>query len=348
MKPSDHTLLVTGANGFVGGHLLQRALKRGYNIRATIRSQRAQELILTQFSEYSSQLSFALIPGITSPEFYKTAFDGANITGVIHLASPVHLHPEDNIRDMLEPAIKGAVSIVQAVSRYAPTVQRIVNTSSFAAMLDVSQGFRPGYTYDEDDWNPMTYEEAAKAGPLGAYCASKALAEKGMWEYMKSEPKPTFDLVSVNPAVIYGPHVYPIRDLNALNPSCAAIWALVDAPSIPAPDYAAYVDVRDVADALLLAFETPKARGERLLVAQHFDWQSAADAARSALPETARTRIPKDVPMNDERWRNEVYAVDGSKSPKILGFQYLTLQDTIGDSLKQYLEVEEKTRQAKD
>ncbi|KAH0525787.1 hypothetical protein TsFJ059_009204 [Trichoderma semiorbis] len=345
MAPSDHTLLVTGATGYVAGHVIHQALTKGYNVRACVRSESAREKILATFPNYGPQLSFALVKGITRPEFFKDAFADGAVTGVIHLASPILLNPEDNRRDTLDPAINGAKSIIEAAKLFGPSVQRVVNTSSMAALLDVSKGLRPGHTYSEKDWNPMTYDEAAEADPISAYCASKALAEKSMWELMESgDAKPTFSFVSVNPSMIYGPEFYPITGLTGLKPSTAYAWAIVDAPEVPPSDYAGVVDVRDVAEALLLAFETPKAAGQRYLLAKHFDWQTAADAIREALGEPDRSRIPAGSPgsMDNGAWKSVTYGVDGSKAVRELGFEYRPLKDTMGDAIKQLLDVEKK------
>ncbi|KAL7787305.1 hypothetical protein V8C43DRAFT_289275 [Trichoderma afarasin] len=328
MAPSDHTLLVTGATGYVAGHVIHQALTKGYNVRACVRSESAREKILATFPNYGSQLSFAPVKDITSPEFFKDAFADGAVTGVIHLASPVHLSPEDNKRDMLDPAINSAKSIIEAAKLFGPSVQRVINTSSMAALLDISKG-----------------DEAAEADPVSVYCASKALAEKGMWEFMESgDNKPTFSFVSVNPSMVFGPDFYPITGLAGLKASAARAWALVDAKDVPPPDFCGVVDVRDVAKALLSAFEIPEAAGQRYLLAKHFEWQTAADAAREALEEPDRSRIPAGSPgsMDNGAWKSVTYGVDGSKAVRELGFEYRPLKDTMGDTIKQLLEVERK------
>jgi nucleoside-diphosphate-sugar epimerase len=65
-------------------------------------------------------------------------------------------------RDLLDPAVGGATAVLEASKRYGPSIRRVVNTSSFAAICDFSQGFRPGYTYTEKDWNLMTYDHMCK------------------------------------------------------------------------------------------------------------------------------------------------------------------------------------------
>lgn len=346
MAPSDHTLLITGATGYVAGHIIHQALAKGYNVRACIRSESSRTKILSTFPDHSTQLTFATVKNITNPDFFRDAFADHSITGVIHTASPVHLSPKDNKRDMLDPAINGSTSIIEASKMYGPSVHRVVHISSMAAMLDISKGLRPGYTYSEEDWNPMTYEEAAVADPLSVYCASKSLGEKHVWKIMESnDAKPAFSLVSINPSVIYGPQIYPVAGLTNLNRSAGRVWALVDAPMIPAPDYGGAVDVRNVAEAVLTAFETPSAAGHRYLLAKHFDWQSAADAARKALKEPHRSRIPTGRPgsMDHGAWRSVIYGVDGSKAERELGLKYLSLEETIGEAVMQLLDVEMKT-----
>ena len=53
----------------------------------------------------------------------------------------------------------------------------------------------PFFRYTEKDWNPTTYEEAKNTDHGGiAYCASKVLAEKAGWEFMKENGNLSFDL----------------------------------------------------------------------------------------------------------------------------------------------------------
>lgn len=75
-------------------------------------------------------------------------------------------------------------------------------------MIDISQGERPGHTYTERDWNPMTYEEAVHENTSGAeaYCAAKGLAEQAAWKFMR-EHDLSFDLVTILPPLVYGPNV---------------------------------------------------------------------------------------------------------------------------------------------
>lgn len=341
-SPSEQTLLVTGANSFVAGPIIKLALEKGYHVRGTVRSEVSTAKLRATFADYGSRLSFAIVPDMTWIESYEAAFAGvaAPITGVINVAAKFALKVEDNTRDLLNPAIGGATAILEATKRYGPDVRRIVNTSSIACILDLSQGLRLGYTYTEKDWNPVTYEQAASADAVTAYCASKALAEKAMWWWMAAE-KPSFTLATTQPTWVFGPHVGGLSGTAPLNTSSQTLFRLLDAETVPHTDFAAFVDVRVLAAAHIAAFEREEAAGQRFLLGTHFDYQSAVDAARAEIPEL-RSRLPVGNPGAGQT--EKVYQVDGSKAERILGIKYISLNESMRDSFAQFLEAEKRTR----
>lgn len=89
-------------------------------------------------------------------------------------------------------------------------------TSSFAAIVDPGKGLAPGYTYSEDDWNPITREEAEES-PMAGYRASKTYAEKAAWDFLEKE-KPNFTISTINPPMVFGPIVGVTR--SSLRCSC--------------------------------------------------------------------------------------------------------------------------------
>lgn len=76
---------------------------------------------------------------------------------VLHTASPFHFNIQDPVKDFLDPAIKGTTGILKAIKAYAPSVKRVVITSSFAAIVNSKQHPK---VYSEKEWNPVTWEEA--------------------------------------------------------------------------------------------------------------------------------------------------------------------------------------------
>jgi len=326
---SSTTFLVTGANGYIGLHIIKMALEKGYNVIGTVRSESSAQTIKDTFPEYTSpQLSTAIVKDITSAEQYKDVLDG--VTAIIHTASPFSFAAKDMKKEILDPAVAGAVAILEAAHKYGPSVNRVVSTSSFASIVNLGEGNREGYTYTEKDWNPMTYEVAATKDAVTAYAASKGLAEKAQWEWMEKN-KPSFGFTSINPGWVFGPNVVALP-ISKLGQSSTLLWELLDAKEVPAPDFRNGVDVRDVTAAHVLAATNPKASGERFLLGQTFSWQKAADAIRESMPEL-KSRVPIEGPNS----KTPGYEVDGSKSATVLGFTYTPLTETVKDSLTQYL-----------
>ena len=72
-------------------------------------------------------------------------------------ACDLSVHNRKDVKnDLLLPAIKGTTEVLKAVKAYGPTVKRVVVTSSFASISEVTKGDRPGYVYTEKDWNPVS------------------------------------------------------------------------------------------------------------------------------------------------------------------------------------------------
>ncbi|KAI2633146.1 NAD(P)-binding protein [Hypomontagnella submonticulosa] len=332
------TVLVTGGGGFVGGQIIREALESGFSVRVTARTASSAARTVARYPAYAAFLSTAVIPDMTVAESYAEAFADGSIVGIVHSASPFVLAPEDNVRDLLDPAVRGATSILEAAHRYGGgKVKRVVATSSFASVVDVAKGKRPGYTYSEKDWNPATWEEAAAADGVSAYCASKKLAERAMWDWMAAHADDaSFALTTVCPPWVFGPYAVPPTSTEGLSESVLLLDGVIDAPAVPPFDFGGYADSREVAFAHVRALEAPGAAGRRFVVGQDFRYQRAVDVARERLPAIAG-RLPRG---NVGEWE-DAYHIDGSEVTRVLGLKYGTLEDTVLQTYSQLIKARE-------
>jgi nucleoside-diphosphate-sugar epimerase len=116
---------------------------------------------------------------------------------------------------LIDPAVIGTTGILKSIKKSAPSVKSVVITSSFAAIVNGSKGFWPGHSYSEDDWNPITQDEAQE-NPMMGYRASKTFAENAAWEFVKNE-KPNFTISTINPPMVFGPIVSCRRLVQTLS-----------------------------------------------------------------------------------------------------------------------------------
>jgi len=57
-------VLVTGANGFAAIHIVDVLLKKGYSVRATIRSESKGTHLKKIFEKYGDKLEFVIVPDV--------------------------------------------------------------------------------------------------------------------------------------------------------------------------------------------------------------------------------------------------------------------------------------------
>lgn len=335
---SKGTVLITGASSFIGAHVLEQFLSQGTPVRGAVRSQDSADRILRVNTQYASLLSFAIVPDITAPGAFDEAVKG--VEGVIHMASPFIMSTQDNEKDLLIPAIEGTTRVLESTYQHAPQVKRVVITSSFASIVDLSKGFREGYVYSEKDFNPATYDEAKFKDGGFAYCASKALAEKAAWKFV-DEKKPNFTISVINPPVVYGPNHHYINNLNEINTSSAMFYSLMNGSRIEVPptSFWAIVDVRDVAVAHKAAYYSPEAAGQRYFTTSGlFSFQQICDILREEFPEL-RGRVPVGNPGEPI---TGVYNVDNTKAKKELGIEFIPLRQMVIDTAKNFLDIEKR------
>lgn len=125
-------VLVTGGTGFVGSHAVLRLLADGYQVRATVRSERrAEELrgLLATHRVGPEQLEFA-IADLTSDEGWAAATRGCDV--VLHVASPFPAVAPSDPEELIGPARDGTLRVLRAARTEG--VRRVVLTSSFAAV----------------------------------------------------------------------------------------------------------------------------------------------------------------------------------------------------------------------
>ncbi|KAI7156982.1 NAD(P)-binding protein, partial [Hortaea werneckii] len=262
-------VLLTGGSGFIAAHVLDILLQHGHSVVTTVRSQDKAKKIADNHAQYGpDKLSFAIVEDIAK----EGAFDQAVVSDppfetVIHTASPFHFNVTDVQKELLDPAIIGTTGILKSIKKSAPSVKRVVITSSFASIINPYKGSWPEHTYTETDWNPITQQQAIE-NPANGYRASKTFAERAAWEFLEKE-KPNFSIATMCPPLVLGPIVHYLNSLDALNTSNQRVRDIMMGKAkdeIPPTGTFIWVDVRDLALCHVLAMEKEGAANKRFFI----------------------------------------------------------------------------------
>lgn len=252
-------VLVTGGNGFIAQHCVAQLLTRGYAVRATLRDLSGEPRLrraMAKSDEQDRQLSFVRAD-LTQDQGWSEALEG--ITFVLHTASPVPMRPPRNEDEVLVPARDGTLRVLRAAA--AARVKRVVLTSSIAAIVSGKSHARD-VVYGEGEWSEL-------GGKISAYSKSKTLAERAAWDLQRSLAAPErFELCTINPSYVIGPNLS-----GAFNTSNEIVRKLLarEVPGVPRIFFP-LVDVRDLAEAHLLAMEHQSANGRRFVASAEDYW----------------------------------------------------------------------------
>lgn len=272
------TVLVTGASGFIAGHVILALLARGYKVRGTLRNPTRGSEVIRTLRPHAPEADYIQFcrASLEDDGGWRDAVNGCKY--VVHVASPLPTVLPREAEALIRPAREGALRVLRAAR--AEGVRRVVMTSSVAA---VAYSSNRRAVCDETDWSdPDDLKDNT------AYTRSKTLAERAAWEDIAQNGGP--ELVTVNPALVLGPVLD--KDFSA---SVEVVRQLLsgEVPASPRVGFGV-VDVRDVADLHLRAMEVPSAAGQRFIASTDFLWMAEiATILREGLPGRATRKLPR-------------------------------------------------------
>lgn len=242
--------------------------------------------------------------------------------------------PELDPNELILPAVNGTLGILKSALG-SSSVKRVVVTSSVTAAWQPVHKYTP-ITYSEDDWNDFSIklveEKGKDAPPFLKYAASKTLAEKAAWAFVK-EQNAKFDLVTILPGHIWGRIISEttadIQGSNRtlLNPLKSAALANKTPQSAKAEWYP--VDIRDVSKHHVEALLVPAAGGERLLsIASTVSTQDTINLINQNPIEGII--VPQSESLGD--WKPEV-EISREKIQRILGIEFYPMAETVRETV---------------
>jgi dihydroflavonol-4-reductase len=248
-------VLVTGATGYIGLHCIHQLLNQGYAVNGSVRSPERKDEIFEALKNHNTSTEHLNLFtfDLNDDEGWDQGMEGCDY--LLHVASPIALenHDEDFF---VKPAVAGVKRAMKFAKKH--NVKKVVLTSSVAAIFETME--TKSY-YDETDWSDPDNPA------ISHYSKSKTLAEKAAWDYVEKENHP-FELAVINPALVIGPSLS--GDLGESNK--AIVMVATGKMPVAVPLQFGYVDVRDVAEAHILAMQNPASNGERFALAEKDLW----------------------------------------------------------------------------
>uniref|UniRef100_A0A2P2I0J4 NADPH-dependent aldehyde reductase ARI1-like n=1 Tax=Hirondellea gigas TaxID=1518452 RepID=A0A2P2I0J4_9CRUS len=265
----DQLVLVTGASGYIGSHVIKELQVAGYRVRGTVRSLKIEEKVapLRQLVPDARHPLELVEADLTQDKGWDQAVAGC--WAVMHVASHLpHLTDQILEEEFMATTVGGVMRVLRASA--AAGVKKMIITGSFTNVNCDPVPYQDK-SYTEDDWTDLNHPN------LSPYGKSKTMAEKAAWDFVRNLPdSKRMDLTVLLPTLVLGPPL--LRSHGSTG--CVGFINMILNRTYPGMPHIIniIVDVRDVAKAHVQCLTTPEVVGQRILLHSHTHW--AQDLSR--------------------------------------------------------------------
>ncbi len=237
-------ILLTGATGFLGSHVLYKLLLNGEKVRATKRISSSLENVKRVFKFYGED-KLSLLDKVEWADadlldVFEVEEAVKGVDEIYHCAAVVSFNPKDK-EAMLHTNSSGTENLVNAALEAG--VKKFCHVSSIAAL---GRNSTKDIVTEKIWWKPSPKNSD--------YSVSKYRAEREVWRASEEG----LNVVIVNPSVIIGPGDFSSGAYKMMQQAYKGISFYTDGAT-------AFVDVRDVADAMIKLMKS-EIKNERFIV----------------------------------------------------------------------------------
>ena len=238
-KLSQQFVLVTGANGFVGSHVINALLRNGYSVKAVVRNPWSN-------APYGVEV---LVANLSLPIDWNDALRG--VTTIIHLAARVH-QMDESLQMALDEYknINTRATLVLAEQAAKAGVKRFIYLSSIA----VNGAFTAPGEY---------FTEQSEPSPVSPYAISKYESELGL---QKLAHKYAMEYVIIRPPMVYG-----LEAPGNFSRLVSIIKSRIPLPFGLASNYRSFIFIKNLLNFILVCIEHPTAGNQLFLVSDDDD-----------------------------------------------------------------------------
>lgn len=222
-------ILITGASGFIGSFLVEKALEKGFEVWAGVRQSSSREYLQDSRINFIN-LNFANRKELANGLIDHAARNGGKFDYIVHNAG---------ITKCLDKADFDKVNH-QYTSNFIDVLQTTNNVPEKFVLMSSLSAFGEG---DEKNYTPIKLTD--KPHPNTAYGRSKLMAEDCL-RYTRN-----FPYVILRPTGVYGPRE---RDYLLM---LKTVKSGLDVGAGFKPQHLTFIYVKDLVDAVFLALESP-------------------------------------------------------------------------------------------
>ncbi|KAK8133533.1 cinnamoyl-CoA reductase [Apiospora sp. TS-2023a] len=330
------TLLLTGANGFIGFKVLLNALEQGHTVRAAVRSlEKSNKLAQhpkVQALNAADRLSFVEVPDITDPKAYEEAIKG--VSYVIHIASPLPSPFLDPQTGIYEPNVKSVTSMLQAAIQEPGLKKLVIASSAFA-----NTPFPPNGDVKITPESRLPDVPGLFDSMLPAYSAGKIGALNATDRFVK-ERSPSFEVINVFPGFVFGRDDRALQAEELMASTNRILLGVITGQVAPAPMPSGACHVDDAAMLFLLALDDgDKAAPKNIGASVPHVFNEAWDIVQERFPVAA-----KDGTFSKGKQETIPVDWDAHQTELDLGVTFKTWSDMVVDVASQYLELSGKAK----
>ena len=297
---NQSTVLVTGADGFIGSHLTESLVRQGFNVRAFVMYNSFNSWGWLDKCDEDVKGNFEVISGdIRDPHGVKAAMLGCD--AVLHLAALIAIPFSYNSPDTyLETNIKGTLNVLQAAKELG--IKRLIHTST-------------SEVYGTAQFVPIT-EEHRLLGQ-SPYAASKIGADQLAHSFYSSFNLP---VLIIRPFNTYGPRQSSRAIIPTVITQIASGSHEINLGSVkPTRDFNY---VKDIAQGFSAALSSPDGLGEVVNLGSNSEI-SIGDTV-GLIAELMNTKVVVTTDNKRVRPKNsevERLVADNSKAKKLFGWE---------------------------
>lgn len=336
---NDLPVVVTGATGFVGKHVVSQLLARGLTVRGTVRDAKKAEGVKAAIARANGVEALErldiYVADLLSDDGWAAVMKGAGT--LFHVAAMVYAVEPKDPNDVIRPSVDGTERVLRFAHQAG--IRRVIMTSSIAT-VGYGHGKQRGMLrIDETSWTDVDGLDGS-----WSYAEGKTRAERLAWDFTAQHG---IGLTTIHPGMILGPAL----DADA-SASLQFVTMCLDGkvPALPPAGFC-IVDVRDVAEMHVAAAEDPDSIGQRYLSTGPY--QTFVQAAAVLADNFPKAKVPNsEIPL----WMMRIIGLfnrgvrqisadfgcerhfDGSKGAKLMGHDYRSPEEALLSAAESLIE----------